>query len=81
MLVWLCMYIIINFQSEVTPKKNNWKKKHEDFINTIRAARGVTAAIKSGAPLPPPPAPTINPGKGIDEWLRISLHVKNYFSQ
>ncbi|KAK3713311.1 hypothetical protein QZH41_009031, partial [Actinostola sp. cb2023] len=42
-------------------KKNNWKEKHEDFLYTIRSARGVTAAIKEGRPLPPPPPAAVNP--------------------
>nr|XP_006009155.2 PREDICTED: zinc finger C2HC domain-containing protein 1A-like [Latimeria chalumnae] len=44
------------------PKKaSNWRKKHEDFIATIRAAKGVTQAMKEGGPLPPPPPPTYDP--------------------
>lgn len=42
-------------------KKADWRSKHEEFIKTIRSARGVTAAIKEGRDLPPPPPPTINP--------------------
>uniref|UniRef100_UPI00358DE86D zinc finger C2HC domain-containing protein 1B-like n=1 Tax=Myxine glutinosa TaxID=7769 RepID=UPI00358DE86D len=42
-------------------KKQNWRQKHEDFINTIRSAKGVTKALKEGKPLPPPPPSTINP--------------------
>ncbi|XP_078382619.1 uncharacterized protein LOC144665276 isoform X3 [Oculina patagonica] len=42
-------------------KKSNWREKHEEFINNLRAARGVTAAQKTGGPLPPPPAPAVNP--------------------
>ncbi|XP_074656486.1 zinc finger C2HC domain-containing protein 1A-like isoform X2 [Tubulanus polymorphus] len=43
------------------PSKNNWRAKHEDFINAIRSAKGVDIALKTGAPLPPPPKPSINP--------------------
>ncbi|KAK7475885.1 hypothetical protein BaRGS_00032853, partial [Batillaria attramentaria] len=45
----------------VAPPKTNWRAKHEDFINTVRAARGVDRAIAAGGPLPPPPPPSINP--------------------
>ncbi|CAL8398249.1 unnamed protein product [Arctogadus glacialis] len=44
------------------PKKpSNWRKKHEDFIATIRAAKGITQVMKEGGPLPPPPPPTYDP--------------------
>jgi len=43
-------------------KKSNWRQKHEEFVRTIRAARGVQAAMDRGEPLPPPPPPSINPG-------------------
>ncbi|XP_072029074.1 zinc finger C2HC domain-containing protein 1A-like isoform X1 [Amphiura filiformis] len=44
-------------------KKNNWRAKHEEFISNIKNARAVTVAIKTGAPLPPPPSQkrTVNP--------------------
>eukprot|EP00057_Strongylocentrotus_purpuratus_P030107 XP_780721.3 PREDICTED: zinc finger C2HC domain-containing protein 1A [Strongylocentrotus purpuratus] len=43
-------------------KKNNWRQKHEDFIEAMQSAKGVSKAIKTGAPLPPPPAQKrINP--------------------
>lgn len=45
-----------------TPKKKaDWRRQHEEFVKTIRAARGVTNALKTGGELPPPPEPTINP--------------------
>lgn len=48
---------------EVKAPKSNWRAKHEDFINTVRAARGVSIAMQRGEPLPPPPPPSLNPGK------------------
>ncbi|KAG7259621.1 hypothetical protein CRUP_024551 [Coryphaenoides rupestris] len=46
----------------VPPKKpSNWRRKHEDFIATIRAAKGITQVIKDGGPLPPPPPPSYDP--------------------
>ncbi|PFX21731.1 Zinc finger C2HC domain-containing protein 1A [Stylophora pistillata] len=50
-------------QSELTAgvKKSNWREKHEEFINNLRAARGVASAQKTGGPLPPPPPPAANP--------------------
>ncbi|XP_041361260.1 zinc finger C2HC domain-containing protein 1B-like isoform X4 [Gigantopelta aegis] len=45
----------------VQPPKSNWRAKHEDFVNSIRAARDVTKAQMEGRPLPPPPPPSINP--------------------
>lgn len=44
----------------VPQKKNNWREKHQEFINNIRAAKGVDQAIKQGKELPPPPPPAAN---------------------
>ena len=52
-------------QPEPAAKKSNWRQKHEEFVRTIRAARGVQAAMDRGEPLPPPPPPSINPGPPI----------------
>lgn len=41
-----------------TLKNSNWRRKHEDFINTIRAAKQVQTHIANGgklSDLPPPP--------------------------
>uniref|UniRef100_UPI0037E8F0BF zinc finger C2HC domain-containing protein 1A n=1 Tax=Semicossyphus pulcher TaxID=241346 RepID=UPI0037E8F0BF len=48
-------------KAEPPKKQSNWRKKHEDFIATIRSAKNVTQAIKDGGPLPPPPPPTYDP--------------------
>ncbi|XP_036375484.1 zinc finger C2HC domain-containing protein 1A-like [Megalops cyprinoides] len=48
-------------QPEPPKKRSNWRRKHEEFINTIRAAKGLGRAIKSGGPLPPPPPPSYDP--------------------
>ncbi|PNF31353.1 hypothetical protein B7P43_G10897 [Cryptotermes secundus] len=40
-------------------KKSNWRQKHEDFINTIRAAKQVKTHLAQGgklSDLPPPPS-------------------------
>ncbi|TKS88007.1 Zinc finger C2HC domain-containing protein 1A [Collichthys lucidus] len=47
--------------AEPPKKPSNWRKKHEDFIATIRAAKQVTQVMKDGGPLPPPPPPTYDP--------------------
>ncbi|XP_071962768.1 uncharacterized protein [Antedon mediterranea] len=47
-----------HLKSEPTPKKSNWKRKHEDFVRTVRDARLVQAHIAKGgkaSDLPPPP--------------------------
>jgi len=41
--------------------KSNWRLKHEEFINTVRAARESTAAIKQGRKPPPPVPAAVNP--------------------
>ncbi|XP_034021536.1 zinc finger C2HC domain-containing protein 1A isoform X2 [Thalassophryne amazonica] len=46
---------------EPPKKQSNWRKKHEDFIATIRAAKAVSQVVKDGGPLPPPPPPTYDP--------------------
>uniref|UniRef100_A0A3B3RPT8 Zinc finger C2HC domain-containing protein 1A n=1 Tax=Paramormyrops kingsleyae TaxID=1676925 RepID=A0A3B3RPT8_9TELE len=44
------------------PKKpSNWRRKHEEFLTTLRAAKGVTQAVKEGGPLLPPPPPSYDP--------------------
>ncbi|XP_054893728.1 zinc finger C2HC domain-containing protein 1A isoform X1 [Poeciliopsis prolifica] len=48
-------------KAEPPKKPSNWRKKHEDFIATIRAAKAATQAMRVGAPLPPPPPPTYDP--------------------
>lgn len=53
---------ITSCQAEPPKKPSNWRKKHEDFIATIRAAKNLTQVIKDGGPLPPPPPPTYDPG-------------------
>ncbi|XP_051266953.1 zinc finger C2HC domain-containing protein 1A isoform X2 [Dicentrarchus labrax] len=48
-------------KAEPPKKPSNWRKKHEDFIATIRAAKVLTQVMKDGGPLPPPPPPTYDP--------------------
>ncbi|XP_030623399.1 zinc finger C2HC domain-containing protein 1A [Chanos chanos] len=43
---------------EPPKKQSNWRRKHEEFIATIRAARGQS---HEGGPLPPPPPPSYDP--------------------
>ncbi|XP_067952097.1 zinc finger C2HC domain-containing protein 1B-like [Watersipora subatra] len=46
---------------DTVTKKNNWRAKHEQLVEGLRAARGIKNAIATGKPLPPPPPPAINP--------------------
>ncbi|KAK7118392.1 hypothetical protein R3I94_022031 [Phoxinus phoxinus] len=46
---------------EPPKKQSNWRRKHEEFIATIRAAKGLDQVIKDGGPLPPPPPPSYDP--------------------
>ncbi|XP_041823726.1 zinc finger C2HC domain-containing protein 1A isoform X2 [Melanotaenia boesemani] len=48
-------------KAEPPKKPSNWRKKHEDFIATIRAAKVLTQVMKDGGPLPPPPPPSYDP--------------------
>ncbi|XP_070604057.1 zinc finger C2HC domain-containing protein 1A isoform X3 [Erythrolamprus reginae] len=44
------------------PKKpSSWRRKHEDLIAAIRAAKGVDQVLKEGGKLPPPPPPSYDP--------------------
>ncbi|VDD76172.1 unnamed protein product [Mesocestoides corti] len=38
-------------------KRDNWRAKHLDFINTIRSAKAYQQSLSKGCPLPPPPPP------------------------
>ncbi|GAA6092687.1 zinc finger C2HC domain-containing protein 1A [Tachysurus ichikawai] len=46
---------------EAPKKPSNWRRKHDDFIATIRAAKGLSQVMKDGGPLPPPPPPSYDP--------------------
>ncbi|NP_955974.1 zinc finger C2HC domain-containing protein 1A [Danio rerio] len=46
---------------EPPKKQSNWRRKHEEFIATIRAAKSINQVIKDGGPLPPPPPPSYDP--------------------
>uniref|UniRef100_A0A3Q0QX66 Zinc finger C2HC domain-containing protein 1A n=1 Tax=Amphilophus citrinellus TaxID=61819 RepID=A0A3Q0QX66_AMPCI len=48
-------------RAEPPKKPSNWRKKHADFIATIRAAKVLNQVMKDGGPLPPPPPPTYDP--------------------
>nr|XP_023678176.1 zinc finger C2HC domain-containing protein 1A-like [Paramormyrops kingsleyae] len=50
-------------KAEPPKKQSNWRRKHEEFISTIRAAKGLTQVMKEGGPLPPPPPPSYDPGE------------------
>uniref|UniRef100_A0A0N4Z8R3 Zinc finger C2HC domain-containing protein 1A n=1 Tax=Parastrongyloides trichosuri TaxID=131310 RepID=A0A0N4Z8R3_PARTI len=39
--------------------KTNWKERHETFIGAVSASKQVEIAIKTGAPLPPPPKASV----------------------
>ncbi|CAL8104699.1 unnamed protein product [Calicophoron daubneyi] len=47
--------------AQIEQRKKQWRQKHQEFINSIRAAREFTEAKKTGAPLPPPPPPSVDP--------------------
>lgn len=51
----------IKQRPEPPKKQSNWRRKHEDFIATIRAAKGLDQILKEGGELPPPPPPSYDP--------------------
>lgn len=47
-----------------SPKKSDWRRKHEEFIQAIRSAKEVQQHLAKGgklSDLPPPPAASIDP--------------------
>nr|XP_019942834.1 PREDICTED: zinc finger C2HC domain-containing protein 1A [Paralichthys olivaceus] len=56
-------------KAEPPKKPSNWRRKHEDFIATIRAAKTLTQVMKDGGPLPPPPPPTYDPDSNPAAWF------------
>uniref|UniRef100_A0A1I8BXL1 Uncharacterized protein n=1 Tax=Meloidogyne hapla TaxID=6305 RepID=A0A1I8BXL1_MELHA len=43
--------------------QTNWRERHEEFIGAVSASKQVGNALKTGAPLPPPPKTASNAGK------------------
>lgn len=43
---------VLGEKPDVSPPSSNWREKHEQFVRTVRNARHVTEAIRTGAPLP-----------------------------
>uniref|UniRef100_A0A7E4ZSQ0 Zinc finger C2HC domain-containing protein 1A n=1 Tax=Panagrellus redivivus TaxID=6233 RepID=A0A7E4ZSQ0_PANRE len=41
--------------------KTHWRQRHEEFIGAVAGAKHVEIALKTGAPLPPPPKSSYNP--------------------
>ncbi|KAJ2942086.1 hypothetical protein O0L34_g11003 [Tuta absoluta] len=59
------------------PINGNWRQKHEEFINAIRAAKQVQSYLKAGGKLSdlPPPPPSENP-----DYVQCP-HCKRRFNQ
>lgn len=57
------MYALTYLQAKAPTSKNNWRQKHADFINAIRAAKEAQAHVAAGGKLSdlPPPPPSSNP--------------------
>uniref|UniRef100_F6SR82 Zinc finger C2HC domain-containing protein 1A n=1 Tax=Xenopus tropicalis TaxID=8364 RepID=F6SR82_XENTR len=51
----------VKARPEPPKKQSTWRRKHEEFIATIRAAKGISQIIKEGGELPPPPPPSYDP--------------------
>ncbi|XP_029447372.1 zinc finger C2HC domain-containing protein 1A isoform X2 [Rhinatrema bivittatum] len=48
-------------RAEPPKKQSNWRRKHEEFLATMRAVKGINKHIKEGGELPPPPPPSYDP--------------------
>ncbi|TKR82698.1 hypothetical protein L596_016384 [Steinernema carpocapsae] len=60
--------------------KTSWREKHSNFITAVSSSKQVEYALKSGAPLPPPPktsVPSVYLKMGTDDGIRCysSLNV------
>ena len=53
----------MNIKEVGAARPSNWREKHNDFIKTVRNARVVTEAIKTGAPVPKFEASKVPSGK------------------
>ncbi|CAD5120272.1 DgyrCDS8841 [Dimorphilus gyrociliatus] len=58
-----------------TPKKTNWRQKHESFLQSLKAARDVSAALSRGEKVPPPPPPVIDPDYVQCEFCQRRFNV------
>ncbi|KAH7710646.1 hypothetical protein AAVH_22053 [Aphelenchoides avenae] len=43
------------FGGQFPRPKTHWRERHEEFIGAVSASKQVEHALKTGAPLPPPP--------------------------
>ncbi|KAK0405588.1 hypothetical protein QR680_018073 [Steinernema hermaphroditum] len=53
--------------------KTSWREKHTNFISAVASSKQVEYALKSGAPLPPPPktsVPSVYLNMGSDDGIR-----------
>ncbi|KAF8564504.1 hypothetical protein P879_04291 [Paragonimus westermani] len=62
--------------ARIQERKHQWRQKHEEFISAIRAAKDYTIAKKTGAPLPPPPASSVNPDLIQCKWCLRRFNEK-----
>ncbi|KAA3677445.1 uncharacterized protein DEA37_0012179 [Paragonimus westermani] len=62
--------------ARIQERKHQWRQKHEEFISAIRAAKDYTMAKKTGAPLPPPPASSVNPDLIQCKWCLRRFNEK-----
>lgn len=58
----IVIHVFTLFQTKKPQVKSDWRRKHEDFINTIRSAKQLQAHMAAGGNLkdfpPPPPSDT-----------------------
>jgi hypothetical protein len=45
-------YVINNIKIKNVNQNSNWREKHEQFLKSVRQARNISEAIKTGAPIP-----------------------------
>ena len=61
---------------------SNWREQHKEFLRTVRNARNVSEAIKTGAPLPKFEPSAVPSGKKyFTSKLFFFFKLKNVYSK
>uniref|UniRef100_A0A8C8GHV3 Zinc finger C2HC domain-containing protein 1A n=1 Tax=Oncorhynchus tshawytscha TaxID=74940 RepID=A0A8C8GHV3_ONCTS len=72
----------IKSKPEPPKKQSNWRRKHEDFIATIRAAKGITQVMKDGDPYPllhhPPTTQIISSDCVVPDYIQCPFCERRF---
>lgn len=63
---WISMFKVQN--GGVFPRpQTNWRERHGNFIDAVSSSKRVDYALKTGAPLPPPPKTAVPSGEFFND--------------